>query len=470
MSTLNWVPLNSPDFEVSRNGAVIARTDRFVSATRSRSFNKADRLTLQTDGSLDFQGGDLITWREAGLVTGIFVVDTPERLYQASGRMNVTATPLGTWRLQNTGWPGQGYATVGGLFSEQGFLEGLSLKAALDRIAGLTRALDSASRGVTFAQVNPAKTTTGIRIIEADTALRGLTACCNPSQSHWRCRAELEDPTIEVGVFGDVKDVQVVTPDFVPSAMLTGAGGGPEGAIYYCNNASGVDDYADGVNAVFAEGGTYEHVTYGTRTLTTLGATVPFGFRHTMIVMGEGRFYPLLEKVLDPDQRPYAQTRSRHISISGIAPNADPLDGKSRPSDVLAAAQALADAAVAYLRMYADGKKTWNVTVPAAMTWDFLPGDRIHAALLDEASGLRYAGELYVITHDTDWRGGTIASRLELSNVPDPYFDPLSVQYAGFHWQKVQAKKPEGAPPSPFDPTVVLPPPGEFVHIVGSVP
>ena len=415
------------DYDVIRNGKAIARSSQFTMCRRTRSINASDSFEIE-DAIIPIKGGDILVWREDGVVTGYYMVDTPEHLMQPKRSSKATAQPMAPWLLVNTGWPGVAYSNItpvdDSAQSASVFMENVSFNSALDRVSSLVLALSPLGATLAFNRVNMPEDTTNIRVIDSDTALRALMMICQPSDARWRCRADLENPTIEIGTFGEIKPQEVHSLPLPAAATLWQS-------HRHIQTASTIHDYSDAINGVFVEGGSYTDASDKQRVLTTLRATAPAGFTQAMVQMPDGRYYILLTKDYDANRVPYTWRRTRRIHISGIAPAANMGDtGRSSDDEVVRASIALMKAGVRYLTLYAEGKSTWRVTIPSPFTSQALPGDRIYCTLNDEISGEQFSGALYVISHTTTWQQGAVASQLELSDVLDTLLDPLSMEYA----------------------------------------
>lgn len=709
---------------VYRDGAFIGRMTHITEGNRARHINAADTLTLNVNTVDDVQAGDTIKLIEIpeNILGGTFRVLSTERRRRGGGldSMLVNAAPVATQLLIETGFPDTAYDpdpitdVITTIVNDNGYLDGLSLTDACKRLTQLVEQASAYKETVAFTFVNPTEGAPNIRVIDADTALAALSSAVRPSNSRWRSRPDLDVPTVEVGRFGDHRQIEFksvdnaryvamestnrrlhgdYTPaivrrtvatsgvsgdkwwlaDGAPSsqtqfayqalcagsfneslknlnepgtrdATLEGSGGGIDwnatygwnfndvnswlsthtpqsndfsnrsilikvsgnvdwgqfvtgtdvaggdplnllidlirvgsgpftvgvwckagayalspsafspydtgkpadidpitenpdpfpptnsfvigisnqtlyidgspvatlaeanltgatadillGAsdqsggnvgpiiqavtsynvaktdtqmlaisqamnalIYPCSTPSPtsvsvrntvliptpridgkvypgassvwMESQEDSYNALFVSGGTYTDSNGKSSKLSLVHTTAPYPYTVHLDQFADKKYHVFLTKDIDSNGQPYPRRKSRRANIAEIAPVVDMTQSRSSSGAVATAEAALLDAAIEFLRLYADGKTTWRFITPYAVSAGVYPGDMVYATFKDERTKKSYRGWVYVISQTTQWISGKVTSEFELSTALDSLADPLSAEYAG---------------------------------------
>lgn len=422
---------------IYRSGKFVSRATHIKDCTRTRHINAADTLTVTVNSVDDIRMDDTLKLIELpeNVIGGTFRVVSIERRRSGNGldSMLVTAMPIATQLLIETGFPDTSFTPdpitflITNVVNDNGYLDGLSLADACSRLTQLVEQASAYLESVKFVFINPTTGAPNIRVIDADTALSALASAVRPSNSRWRARPDIDEPTVEVGRFGDHMQIELKSI----SAPHYSAQDVRASNVFPGTASVWMESMEDAYNALFVSGGTYTDTGGKSSKLSLFNTTAPYPYTVHRDQFVDGYYHIMVTKDVDINGNPYPRRKSRRANIAEIAPVVDMTLSRSSVGAVATAEAALLDAAIAFLELYADGKTTWRFTAPFPVSTGVHPGDMVYATLKDEATSKSFTGWVYVISQTTQWNGGKVSSEFELSNQLDSLADPLSAEYAG---------------------------------------
>lgn len=407
---------------IIRAGLEVERITKAFSASWDTRISNADRFSMEIPCSLDVQEFDVAILVEDDEELARFKITAIEPSFTENGEeiVKVTGEAISTFYLIGTAIPSASY------------VKDVNLATALVKIQWLVAFQHSGLSTITFDMVNPSATDPVLKETDAFTALEILSSLCHPSDTRWRCRADLYDPAnpnesiLELGLFGDLQDIQIRSLPRNSSLVEN---------VYGYFSASRMVSLDDFVTDVFADGGRYTPAitsyVEGIVDLTVVTDPAPFGFTLNTQTW-DGCNVTWLSKDWDVNHNPFPERRWRRIRMDSIAPQTT---GGLPPAgwQIALAANDLLAACVAYLTLYSVIPEHWTVTVPGSMT--VLPGDKINVNIVDRDNNHSFDGPIYLISRTTNWDGnGGVVTTLELNTVLDSLADPLSED-----WQAIRA-------------------------------
>lgn len=390
----------------------------------------------------------------SGNFFGSFRVITIETVYGSNGLVNrkLKLLPIAAFLLSSTGTPGENVAggatlitAADNIVKDVIYLTGQNIQLNFINPDGYPGQRSILAMRRSQRTINAAATTTFLEL---------LNTILVPSDGRWRCRPEYALPTIELGWFGDEKQVFIRSgsPDVVPTNL---------DSVFFSASANGLIDDDSTVNSLFIEGGTWTgDKGYAGNLVLWHYLNVPDGYAVRSEGYPDGVGHFRIDKLLDENGVGYTWRRSKRVTVGSIVPattNGMTPDG----TQVVAASQQLLEVGVDYLSLHCIPQRSWTTTITTSTLGKFNVGDKVHLTLFNEEGNTDFAGYVFVVSRNTSWGIGKRETYLELSTILESLVDPLSQEYS-----KVSPSQRSTARQGNYVVTLVCTPDGTYTFSV----